>query len=406
MPLTDEQLRSALVAGSVDVDVDGDLARVRSRTTVHRRRRRTVKALVSLVAVVALAVVASFAVRDDDPARRSVVAEPAPTSAPSVTTTLLPPDVARIDPSAITSFPVPEGGSATLALGDGSVWVGGYLNDAAPCRLDCGRVTRLDASSGAVEATITVPKYPRALMFGFDALWAEVEVPDNMAALVVKIDPATNQVVAQAEIPDIVVAGSTGHPKLAVGAGAVWSLYGDRLTKFDPQTGAVVGNVRLGGSFDGGIVANDAGVWLVGVQILAIDPSSMETRQIATVDAGYIQSSTVDGDTIWLTEAHGGGGRVPVIELVRIDTPSGGTTFTGIPTTNVAAGSGRVWFQGFAGVMLTDTHPDDVVELDPASTRPIRAATVGYGALAHPVMVVDRDAVWLLSGGGLVRIRA
>lgn len=410
MSLTDEQLRSALVAGSVDVDVDGDLARVRAQTTVHRRRRRTVMALVSLVAVVALAVVASFAVRDDDPARRSVVAEPTPTSAPSVTTTLLPPDVERIDPSAITSFPVPEGGGATLALGAGSVWVGGWPSDLRGCHVDCGRVTRIDAASGDVSATIVVPKLPRSLAYGFDALWAEVEIPDNSPALVVKIDPATNQVVAQADIPGTVIAGGTGHPQIAAGAGAVWVLYGNELTKLDPASGVVVGQAQLA-VYGDGLVANDRGVWVIengerqGVS--AIAPSTLEAHQLASLPGGFIQSSTIDGDSIWLTESHNAppGGTDPVLELIEVDATTGEVTFTGIATANVASGHGRLWFQGFAGLMLGDTHPDDVVELDPATARPLRAATIGYDALYPPVMAVDRTAVWTLSGAGLVRIR-
>jgi hypothetical protein len=411
MPPVDDDLRARLaVLPAPAVDVDADLAAVRARANCRRGRRRVVAVALVVLALVVAGGIGALVSTDDDVARRSIVADPAPapfSTAPP--TTRLPPDVAMIPSSAMDAFPGPEGSGATLALGDGSVWVGGFPSDAARCHLGCGRITRFDATSGAVEATITVPKYPRALAFGFGALWAEVEVPDGAAALVVKVDPATNQVVAQAEIPDIAVVGSTGHPKLAVGAGAVWSLYGDELTKFDPHTGAVVGNVRLDGQyFDGGIVANDAGVWLVGQQVMAIDPPTLAPRQIATVDLGYIQSAALDGGTIWLTEAHGGAAGVtePMIELVKVDTASGHVTSTGIPTANVAAGAGRVWFQGFAGAKLGDTYPDDVVEIDPVSTRMLRAATVGLNALRPPLLVVDRDAVWLLTGSGLLRIRA
>jgi hypothetical protein len=407
MPLTDEQLRRTLAALPADVDVAGDLGRVRARTAVHRRRRRTVMALVSLVAVVAIAVVASFVVRDEVPARRSVVAEPAPTSAPSATTTLLPLDVARIPPSAITAFSVPEGGGATLALGAGSVWVGGTAPAIPRCTVGCGRVTRIDAESGDAVATIVVPKYPRSFAYGFDALWAEAEAPDNSPALVVKIDPATNQVVAQIELPGTAIVGSTGHPRIAVGAEAVWMQYGNQLTKIDPASGAVVGQAQVDTWGSGGVVADDAGVWVVGSGggVAAIDPGTMEVRPLASLPSGFIQSSTVDGDSIWLTEAHGDAGRDPVIELIRVDTTTGGVTFTGIATTNVAAGDGQLWFQGFAGLMLGDTHADDVVQLDPATARPLRAANVGYDPLHPPVMAVDRTAVWTLSGAGLVRIR-
>lgn len=416
MPLADDDVRRRVVAlPPPEIDVDTDLNMVRGRASRRRVRRRAVAIVGALL--VAAGGIAALARTGDEGARRSVVGQPSPTrSAPSSTspasttpTTRLPPDVAALPSSLLDAFPGPEGSGATLALGAGSVWVGGYPTEVAPCHLVCGRITRYDASSGAVSATIAVPKFPRAFAYGFDSLWAEVEVPDGTAALVVKVDPATNQVVGQGEIPDIVVDGSTGHPKLAVGAGAVWSLYGDRLTKFDPQTVAVVDRVDLNGQyFDGGIVADDAGVWLVGAQILAVDPATLATRPIAALDAGYIQSAALDRGTIWLTEAHRGPvpDTEPLIELLSVDTRSGQATATGIPTANVAAGAGRVWFQGFTGAKLTDKYPDDIVQIDPRSARMVRAATLDLDSLRSPLMAVDANSVWLLTGSGLVRIRA
>ena len=411
MPLADDDLRSLLVAVPAPaIDLDADLAVVRARTHGRRRLRRAVTGSLAFVVLLMAGGLGLLVRADDDHGPRSIVAQPAPTSPSVTTTTRLPPDVATIPTSAIETFPAPQGSGATLALGGGSVWIGGLPPDAAACNPKCGQITRLDPETGAVQATITVPKYPRALAYGFGALWAEVEVPDNTAALVVKIDPATNEVVAQAEIPDVVVSGSTGNPRLAVGAGAVWSLYGNYLTKIDPGSGSILKNVQRAVGGDG-IVANDEGLWVIenGARqgVSAIDPTSLEWRQIASLPLGYIQSSTLDGNTVWLTEAHGGssGAADPVIELVKIDLATGQITFTGTPTTNVAAGGGRVWFQGFAGVRLDDTHPDDVVEIDPATARMLRAATVGLSALQPPLLAVDAESVWLLGQGGLIRLR-
>ena len=275
MPLTDEQLRRTLAALPADVDVDGDLGRraragrpcagagtaLSWRWARSSQWRRSPSSRRSRCGTTT-------------PLRRSVVAEPAPTSVPSVTTTLLPLDVARIPPSSITAFSVPEGGGATLALGAGSVWVGGTAPAIPRCTVDCGRVTRIDAESGDAVATIVLPKYPRSFAYGFDAVWAEVEVPDGSPALVVKIDPATNQVVAQTELPGTAIVGGTGHPRIAVGAGAVWMQYGDQLTKIDPASGAVVGQAQVDTWGSGGVVADDAGVWVVGSGggVVAIDP--------------------------------------------------------------------------------------------------------------------------------------
>ncbi len=411
MPLTDEELRSSLAAMPVDVDVDADLATVHARADRRRVRRRAVAVACVVFAVgVAGTGIALLTSSDTEHRPRSVVAEhaPTPSSTPSTTpaTTLVPPGVEQLPASAVADFALPSGAGSALAIGGGSLWVGG-AGPTGPCHSGCGSVMRVDPATGAVVATITVDKFPRSFAFGFGLLWMEAELPDNTAAIVVAIDPTTNQVVAQTDIPGTVIVGGTGHPRIAVGAGAVWSLYGDQLTKFDPQTAAVVGNVRLDGQyFDGGIVADDTGVWLVGVQILAVDPSTLETREIATVEPGYIQSSTIDGDTIWLTEAHGGGGRDPVIELVRIDTTTGEVTYTGVPTYNVAAGEGRVWFQGFAGLQVSDTHSGYAVEVDPATHQMLRAAAIDLAAITPPLLAVDRSDLWLLHGTQLIRVRA
>ena len=69
-----------------------------------------------------------------------------------------------------------------------------------------------------------------------------------------------------------------------------------------------------------------------------------------------------------------------MIELVRIDTTTGEVTYTGVPTYNVAAGEGRVWFQGFAGLHVSDTHSGYAVEVDPATHQMLRAAAIDLAA--------------------------
>jgi hypothetical protein len=420
MPPTDDDVRARLVElPPATVDVDADLAMVHARA--HRRRRQRRGLAVGCVALaLALAgagiVLAAGSGNDHQP--RRIVAEPASipsTTAPSTTaltttaptTTLVPPEVEQLPPSAVTDYSLPSGAGSALAVGGGSVWVGGAPTDQAPCHVGCGRVLRIDPDSGAVVATITVEKYPRAMAFGFGALWVEAEMPDNSPALVLKIDAATDEVVARVEIPNIVVVGSTGHPRLAVGAGAVWVGYGVQLTKIDPDSDTVVGDGRLDFEPDGGIVADDSGVWAVGVAVEAIDPTTLEPRQVASLPAGFVQSSTLDGDTIWLTEAHNPpqGGTDPVLELIEVDTMTGEVTFTGIPTYNVAAGGGRVWFQGFAGVKVSGTHPGYAVEVDPATGRMRRAALIDLASITSPRLAVDARDVWLLHDTTLIRIR-
>jgi hypothetical protein len=400
MSLTDEQLRERLgeVEATAAVDVDRDLAFVRSRTRRRMRRRRAMLTTV-VVAIVAIGVVGLRSAGDD---HRSVIARPAP-SRPT-TTTLLPRGVERVPRSAITSYPAPEGSGATIALGDGSVWVGGWPADLGVCHVGCGRITRINATTGEVMATITVPKLPRALAFGYGFLWAVVEMPDNTPALVVKISPKTNAIEAQAELAGTSIAGSTGHPRLAVGAGYVWSLYGSRIDQLDRTTGALRATTTLP-IWGDHIVANGQGVWIVGGSpgntVVAIDAGTLEGTEVAALPAGYVQSATINLGVIWLTESHG----AATIELIKVDPRTGHVIFTGIPTANVASGAGELWFQGFVGPALPDPRPGAVVELDPTRVHAKRVASVGLGSSSSPPLAVDSNAVWILSGGGLVRIR-
>jgi hypothetical protein len=390
MPRADLHEQLAALPSPV-LDVEAELETVRTRAKRARRRRLGVAVAVA-IALVGVGIVASRS--GDDDARRSVVAEPSPTQS-----TLLPRHLPKLADSATTRFNLPDGiGGPILALGDGSVWVGSTLPSAPPqCHVTCGAVARLDPRTGHVTATIPVPKAPRALAYGYGALWAEVEVPDDSPALVVKIDPTTNQVVAQVEIPDIIVVGSTGHPRLAVGAAAVWASYGVSLTKFDPATGQVVGNARLGDS-DRGVIADKSGVWLVGATILAVDPTTLAAHDLANLPLGFVQSAGVEGDTIWLTEAHGPAvprSSMPTFELFAVDTQTGQVRGTSHPTTFVVAGGGQVWFQAM----------EALVEVDPRTGQELRQAPVGVDTSIETTGAVDRHTVWLLRNHQLIRIR-
>jgi hypothetical protein len=419
MSLTDEQLRARLMATPAPVfDVELERASVHARATRRHRRRYTASVVCIVLAFGAVgAGIARLADNGSESPPRSVIAEPAPApSDPPTTTSIpiappttpLPAGVEQLPASAVADFVLPPGSGSALAVGGGAVWVGG-AGSSGPCHTDCGSVARIDPDSGSVVATISVAKFPRSLAYGFDELWMEAEVPDGSPAVVVAIDPTTNQVVAQTDVPGTSIMGSTGHPRIATGAGAVWLQDGAKLFKIDPASGAVVAQATIDTWGPSGVVANDRGVWIVGSGggVVSVDPDSLETHQLADLPTGYIQSDTLDGDSIWLTEAHTREpGTLPVLELVEVDTTTGQVTFTGIPTTNVSAGGGRVWFQGFSALQASDTQPDYAVEIDPGSRQMLRAATIDLQGISQPFLAVDASDVWVLDLTRLIRVRA
>lgn len=372
------------------LDVEADLVVVRTRA--RRRRRRVGAATAIVVLIIVLLSAGLLAARTSDEADRNITAEPSPTSS-----TVLPRHIPKVPASATTRFSLPPDASGPLlAVGDGSVWVASRSTQ-PDCHVTCGGVARINPKTGRVLTTISIPKAPRALAFGEGALWAEVEVPDNSPALVIKVDPVTGQVVAQADVPGISVVGSTGHPRLAIGAGAIWLQYGVELVKIDPATAGVVGSMRYESDHDG-IVANDLGVWLVNPNIESVDPMTLATHEVARLPLGFVQTAGVDGDTIWLTEAHGSDPprRTVTIELIEVDTQTGEADFTGIPTAFVAVGGGRVWCQ----------TTDALIEIDPRRVRAVQQAPVGADQSTETTAVVEPTTVWLVRGQQLIRIRA
>jgi YVTN family beta-propeller protein len=159
---------------------------------------------------------------------------------------------ARVDP--VSAFggevvrPVPLPGSfgsyAAIAVGAGSVWV---LDDPANRRL-----WRIDPKRGRLIASIQLPFVPAAAAIGDGSVWVTGQLDDRVA----RIDPATNLTVKTIKV---------GREPLgvAVGDGAVWVADAiDRtVTRIDPATNRVTKTIDIGKS-PTAIAAGDGSVWV------------------------------------------------------------------------------------------------------------------------------------------------
>ena len=152
--------------------------------------------------------------------------------------------IARIDPatSAITTFPAPPGARA-LRAGAGALWV------SADTELD-----RLNAVTGAVEATVPLSAGAGFLAIEEGSVW----VMSSDTGVVTRVDPATDAVVASIPITPMVVFGGD----MAVGGGYAWARVSDALVaKIDPATNTVM--ARYGPpSGSGSVGADDQAVWI------------------------------------------------------------------------------------------------------------------------------------------------
>ena len=154
----------------------------------------------------------------------------------------------------------------SVAVGEGSVWVANH---------DAHTVTRIDPATNQVIANIAVPSEPHRVAFGEDAVW----VANWHLNSVTRIDPQTNEVIGE-PIP-------IGHPagNMAAGLGSVWATSDYRgpidadpedvvLVRIDSRTNQVIETIPLGGHPIDVDIAGDA-VW-VSIQgpnkVLRINP--------------------------------------------------------------------------------------------------------------------------------------
>ena len=175
--------------------------------------------------------------------------------------------VLRIDPDypqARTVIRLPSAGaarrdsSAQVAVGDGAVWVAH----------GSARVTRIDPASGRVVASVDLPG-ASAVAIGADAVWA---VSGERGDLV-RIDPATNTVVARAHLEPYVCC-------VAVGSDYVWAL-NRKIWKLSPD-GEILGSQAIDGDGANLSAAPDA-LWVaegISGKVTRIDPQTDAVRSL------------------------------------------------------------------------------------------------------------------------------
>src|SRR6266536_1860904 len=181
----------------------------------------------------------------------------------------------------------------TLSLHDAlPIWVS-VANSAAG-------LVRIDAASARVVATLPVVGVgPAAVSSSGSAAGVWVVCCGGETFLgpsrLVRVDPASNRVVAQVlldGLPDAVGVGPSGVWVRAA-AGPVW--------RIDPRSNRVVGRVEVGGSplaatEDGTVVAASGG------RVLGLRRGSVHSAQVKGLNGDYATALAVVADTIWVAE--------------------------------------------------------------------------------------------------------
>lgn len=244
-----------------------------------------------------------------------------------------------------------------VAAGEGGVWVGAPRNDGS----GAGDVVRLDPTTGKIVARIPTDSLPvwefggAGITIGLGSVWVVGGTPEGercCAALVSRIDPATNEVVDEIHIPDVhfgadVWADETGLYVLSFVEGGSEL----ELRRLDPTTHTLSWWVPVPGQWSQTVFVSGGWVWVLGTapdargpievdMLYRIEPSNGQiVEEVPLSNSMY--APAVASDVLWLRTTEGAQRFDPVTaqpvgEPVQ---PSPGCCSSAF----VADGAGGVW---------------------------------------------------------------
>jgi virginiamycin B lyase len=339
--------------------------------------RRWMAVVLALVLLLAVVAVAGRAVTDEPRAGTASTA-PATTAAPG--------SLAPVRPSPVVATIGTDGLSSSMAAGAGALWVAGS-----------DQILRIAPATNSVTARIPVVvggAGPAGVAVGAGAVWVPVAVPGALWG----IDPATGKVASKIPLGGPL----SGSISVSAAGGTVWvaccgesgsgtSTSGGRLLRVDPRRKRVVADIALNAS-PVAIAAGPSAAWVAtaGGQVLMVNPK--RNRVTATIDAGgplgFDHTIAVGASGVWLAD--------PFDEqLVRID-PKSTRVMARIPAgavTTLAVTGDDVWALSSLGLVRVDAAEDRVAAIDPSPD------------LRHARHVAaDADALWTAGWNSVSRI--
>jgi hypothetical protein len=239
------------------------------------------------------------------------------------------------------------------------------------------REVQVPYSSVKPSAILKVGRTADWVLVTEDAIW----VASTKPYAVLRVDPASNKVVATIRISDAACSG------LAFGFGSVWApICGEKpaLVRIDAARNAISATLPVAPAGpEGGITTSDDGVWMVTDKngtLLRIDPSTNTVRQKISIPPGSFNPLFSDG-IVWITG-------VERNVLTAVDAVSGKLLElipVGPKPRFLTAGAGCIWTlnQGDGTVSRVDEKSRKVVATIQVGI-PGTGGDIGYGA----------DSVW------------
>jgi hypothetical protein len=303
-----------------------------------------------------------------------------------------------------------ELGVSAILYAEGSVWVSAHGVD-GPGGIDGSALFRIDASSNDIAATIPLEGGPTfvsgggGLAYGFGSVWIAGYgyAHGSIRAFLHRVDPVSNSVTAS-----IPLDGSHGAD-VAIAERDVWVAYfGDEhagVSRVDPTTEQVVAEVSLPSTYVRRITAAGEGVVATELEwtgnrgpctvLTAIDPSTSAILAREPVGHGCGGAQLFAwNDEIW---AAGEDLRRVDAATARFLGPSIAFEDEHSPRSFVVAVGREVWFGAYPGG--NGNRPDRVARLD-AATGVIEYFIEAGGMDA--VFAPDTRTIWIMEYGGSI----
>jgi virginiamycin B lyase len=203
--------------------------------------------------------------------------------------------VARIGTrTARLSTLIDTGEAACVTAGAGGVWV------TAP---QSGKVVRIDPSTNQVVAEIPLDGFPEGITVGAGSVWvAASDPPDGANGAVSRIDPRSNEIVRTILVPNL--------PEfLDAGAGGVWVTSNNgTVAEIDPRMNQLVATVRIS---DGGrttLAVGGNSVWASEIvaqgesaPVVRIDPQTAQVAETVLESVGSPLGMAFGAGALWIT---------------------------------------------------------------------------------------------------------
>jgi streptogramin lyase len=260
-------------------------------------------------------------------------------------------------------------------------------NDSSATGATGGSVVRIDPATDRVTTSYAVSAHPRAITTARQRVW----VGDLRDGSLWRLDPARG---------DLQRFTTTGEPRDLTGLGSYVYVAGDgnslfdgAVTRYDAETGAREGGVKLTAC---SVAAGEGVLWVAGcplIERLSTGPGPL--RKLAVKTVPYQRPASAETVRFAMHDMGVGEGWLWIIgdavdrRVFRVDPRTGdirGITRLPFAPGAIAIGEGGVW--------VTGSIDDVVARLDPRDGRRLGVIHVGRGAGG---VAVGAGAVWVAS---------